>query len=187
MSTHFWLRASSVPSTLEGIAGMTEDASRAMLAELRWGCAGQQVCPDCGVLDAHYNIRTRRQWRCRHCFRTFSVTSGTPFADHKIGCRPLLLAIFAFVIHQKGLAALALRRIIGGQYRTSFTLLHKIREAVMLTVPENMLQGEVEIDGGHFSRAANRVLASCSAACAAANSAAARLRRVSIRSMSPAR
>ena len=85
---------------------MTEDVSRAMLAELRWGSTGQQVCPDCGVLDAHYNIRTRRQWRCRHCFRTFSVTSGTPFADHKVGCRPLLLAIFAFVTHQKGLAPL---------------------------------------------------------------------------------
>ncbi len=130
---------------------MNDEQARLYLAELRWGSRDQQVCPDCGAIDRHHSIRTRKQWRCKHCFRTFSVTTGTPFADHKIGYRKLLIAIFAFVMNQKGLAALALRRIIGGQYRTAFTLLHKIREAVMLTVSREKLSGVIEVDGGHFS------------------------------------
>lgn len=151
MTTQFWLSAESVPLTMEQIASMTDEQARLFLAELRWGGREQQACPECGVIDRHYNIRTRKQWRCKHCFRTFSVTTGTPFADHKISYRKLLLAIFAFIINQKGLAALALRRIIGGQYRTSFTLLHKIREAVMFMTAPDKLKGVVEIDGGHFS------------------------------------
>jgi transposase-like protein len=149
-STHFWLKAASVPLTLESISTLDDTAARYFLADMRWS-KDQQTCPDCGVIDRHYDIRTRKQWRCKHCFRTFSVTTGTPFADRKIGYRKLLLAIFAFIINQKGLAALALRRIIGGQYRTAFTLLHKLREAVMITVSQEKLSGVVEIDGGHFS------------------------------------
>lgn len=149
-TTHFWLKREAIPLTLEVIAALSDEQARLYLAEMRWG-KDRQVCPECGAVDRHHAIRTRKQWRCKHCFRTFSVTTGTPFADRKIGYRKLLLAIFAFVIHQKGLAALALRRIIGGQYRTAFTLLHKIREAVMLTVPSEKLSGVIEIDGGHFS------------------------------------
>lgn len=151
MTAHFWLSTKAITLTQDSIGAMTDDQARMFLAELRWGSADQQVCPECGAVDRHYHIRTRRQWRCKHCFHTFSVTSGTPFADRKIGYRKLLLALFAFVINQKGIAALALRRIIGGQYRTSFTLLHKLREAIMLTTSQDQLEGVVEIDGGHFS------------------------------------
>lgn len=150
MPAQFWLSHESIPLTLEQVSAMSDEEARYFLADMRWG-AGKQTCPECGVVDSHYNIRTRKQWRCKHCCRTFSVTTGTPFADRKIGYRKLAMAIFSFVINHKGLAALALRRIIGGQYRTSFTLLHKIREAVMLTVSDEKLNGIVEIDGGHFS------------------------------------
>lgn len=151
MSAHFWLSADAVPISLEEIAAMTDEQARQFLAKLRWGDTGTQICPDCGVVDKHYAVRTRSQWRCKHCFCTFSVTTKTPFADHKIGYRKLLLAIFAFIINHKGLAALTLTRMIGVQYRTAFTLLHKIREAVMLTVNQAKLSGQVEMDGGHFS------------------------------------
>ncbi len=150
MPAYFWLRSQSTPLTLDIVSAMDDEEARLFLAEMRWG-KGRQICPDCGVVDQHHTIRTRKQWRCKHCGRTFSVTTGTPFADHKIGYRKLLMAIFSFAINQKGLAALTLRRIIGGQYRTSFTLLQKIREALMLSVSTEKLSGVIEIDGGHFS------------------------------------
>jgi transposase-like protein len=151
MSAKFWLSKEAVPLTLDAVSSMSEDQARRFLAEMRWGNADEQTCPDCGVIDAHYDIRTRMQWRCKHCSHTFSVTTNTPFADHKLSYRKLAMAIFSFVINQKGLAALTLRRIIGGHYRTSFTLLHKIREAVMITVNTEKMNGVIEIDGGHFS------------------------------------
>lgn len=151
VSAHFWLSTASVTVTQESVGAMTDEEARLFLAELRWGSREQQVCPECGEADSHYNIRTRRQWRCKVCFHTFSVTSGTPFANQKIGYRKLLLAVFAFVTNQKGMPALALRRVIGGQYRTSFTLLHKIREGIHRTTKKDKLAGVVEMDGAHFS------------------------------------
>lgn len=151
MAIHYLLSKEAVPISLSDITALTDEQARMMLAQLRWGSSEEQVCPVCAVIDKHHNIRTRKQWRCKHCHTTFSVTTGTPFADHKLGYRKLLIAIFAFIINHKGLAALALRRIIGGQYRTSFTLLHKIREAVMTNGVGGQLSGVVEIDGGHFS------------------------------------
>lgn len=150
MTAHFLLTREAVPLSLEAVARLDDERSRLLLAELRWG-KDRQVCPACGEIGRHYVIRGRKQWRCRGCFTTFSVTTGTPFADHKISYRKLLLALFAFVINHKGLAALALRRIIGGQYRTAYTLLAKIREAVMVTASPEKLAGVIEIDGGHFS------------------------------------
>lgn len=35
------------------------------------------ICPHCQTQDNHYFIRGRRQWRCKCCNHTFSVTSGT--------------------------------------------------------------------------------------------------------------
>lgn len=145
-----------MPLNLSQITALTDEQARMMMAQMRWGSIDKQVCPSCAVIDKHHNIRTRKQWRCKHCSHTFSVTSGTPFADHKISCHKLLVALFAFIINHKGLAALALRHIIGGQYRTSFTLLHKIRETLMLNMPTEQLSGVVEIDGGHFSGKARK-------------------------------
>lgn len=69
--------------------------------------------PGCGAEDPHYNIGMRQQWRCKKCLAIFWVTK-TSFGDQKLGCRKLLMVIFAFLAIQKGLAALVLRRIIGG-------------------------------------------------------------------------
>jgi transposase-like protein len=151
MSARFWLRSSSVPLTLNQVAELSEEEAMMLLAEMRWGSKTEQVYPDCGVMDSHYFLRTRNQWRCKHCKYTFSVTTNSPFVNHKISYKKLAIAIFAFIIAQKGLPALELKRMIGGDYRTCFTLLGKIRLALMDTMPTEKLNGTVEIDGGHFS------------------------------------
>ncbi len=151
MSARFWLKPTSVPMTLQDVMELSEREARMLLAEFRWGSTTEQVCPDCGVVDSHYVRRTRNQWRCKHCQFTFSVTTRSPFADHKISCKKLAVAIFAFIIAQKGLPALELKRMIGCDYKTCFTLLGKLREALMETMPTEKMSGTVEIDGGHFS------------------------------------
>jgi transposase-like protein len=151
MGARFWLKPASTSLDLPAISDLSEEEARMLLAEMRWGSATEQVCPDCGVIDSHYVIRTRRQWRCKHCKFTFSVTSRTPFADHKISHKKLLIALFIFTVHQKGQAALEVKRLIKGDYRTWFTLLHKTREALTKTVPAVKLKGLVEMDGSHMS------------------------------------
>ena len=152
MSSCFWLKAESIPLTLEAVSTLSDEKARYFLADMRWGSPETIACPHCGAIDKHYDIRTQKRWRCKHCASSFSLTSGTALDNMKIGYRRLLLAVFSFVINQKGLAALALRRIIGGQYRTSYTLLHKLREVIMIRQSEMQpLTGTVEMDGGHFS------------------------------------
>jgi len=154
--TPFWMRADSHPISLHMIASMQDEDCRRMLAVLRWGDQHTQTCPACGTIDSHYNIKSRRQWRCKSkgCGHTFSVLSGTPFENAKMGYRRLLMAMFTFIVNQKGISALALSRIIGGQYRTSYTFMHKIREVFIRELDSDtfaQLSGTVEIDGAHLS------------------------------------
>ena len=136
---------------MSDLDGLSEAQAHAFLAGMRWQSEDHQVCPDCGVRDKHYFRFSRLQWSCKHCFSTFSVTSGTAFHGHKLKYRVLLKALFYFAINQKGLSALALRRYLGVQYRTAYLLMHKIREAIMLSTEVRPLSGHVEIEVGHVS------------------------------------
>ncbi|QNH66054.1 transposase [Proteus vulgaris] len=56
-----------------------------MFKTLRWGKSDNgMVCPSCGVVHGPYKIQSRKQYRCKHCNHTFSITSGTMFANHKL-------------------------------------------------------------------------------------------------------
>src|SRR5438270_426044 len=81
---------------------------------------------------------------------TKTVTARTIFQDRKRPIRDYLLAIAIFVNGVKGHSALQLSRDLDCQYKTSFVLAHKLREAMGSEVhspdqPE--LSGTVEIDG----------------------------------------
>lgn len=151
MAENFWYSAKAIPLTLLQIARLSDEEAHLKLAELRWGSGGFQVCPTCGALEQHHYIKSRKQWRCKHCDATFSVTSSSPFANCKLGYSKLLMGLFCFLIQHKGKAALELRRSIGGTYRTSYLFNQKIREAITRTVDQTPLSGVIEIDGAHFS------------------------------------
>jgi len=149
-----WLLKKSRPLTLNSVASLSDTEARYMLATLRWSYKDMQYCPKCGALDKHYDIKSRHQWRCKHCNHTFSVTSGTPFEHHKLSYQRLLMALMTYVINQKGISALAMSRTIGGQYRTSYVLMQKIREVMVMgleSVNVEKLCGIVEVDGAHLS------------------------------------
>jgi hypothetical protein len=81
------------------------------------------------------------------------VTSGTLFAFHKLPLKAYLLAIAIFCNEVKGKSMLALSRDLGVQYKTSFVLAHKMREAMGAEMRGANVGGEgrkAEIDGGYF-------------------------------------
>ena len=90
MAAYFWLKKEALTTSMSDLDGLSEAQAHAFLAGMRWQSEDHQVCPDCGVRDKHYFRCTRLQWSCKHCFSTFSVTSGTAFHGHKLKYRVLL-------------------------------------------------------------------------------------------------
>lgn len=120
-----------------------------MFREARWG-DDEPSCPKCGNQD-HYWIKTRKQWRCKACNHSFSVTSGTIFANHKMPLRNYLAAIAIYSNAVKGISALQLSRDLDCQYKTAFVLAHKLRES-LVDDNQTQLEGEVEMDGAYVNK-----------------------------------
>ena len=139
---------------------MTDEEAHDTFCRLRWvDTDGKPVCPECGCCEV-YQITTRKQFKCKACYRQFSVTSGTIFSNRKLPIRDYLLAIAIFMNGAKGHAALQLSRDLDVQYKTAFVMAHKIREAIGAAQAQGAaLDGDVEVDGGYFGghiRPANR-------------------------------
>ena len=150
MSQHFLLSVQARTLSLRKIFSLSDDQAFEMFKQSRWG-HHDAFCPCCGSAAKHYFIKTRRQWRCRDCNHTFSVTSGTIFASHKLPLKVYLAAIAIYCNAVKGLSALQLARDLDVQYKTAFVLAHKIRESLMAQRDETELDGEVELDGAYVN------------------------------------
>jgi transposase-like protein len=152
MAQHFLLSAEARTLSLKAIYQGGEDKAYATFKRLRWHSTdGEPVCPKCGCLD-HYDIPTRRKFKCAACYAQFSVTSGTMFASRKLSFTDLLTAICLFVNGSKGMSAVQFSRDLDVQYKTAFVLAHKLREALAAETADDMLSGEVEIDGAYFQK-----------------------------------
>jgi transposase-like protein len=103
------------------------------------------------MVREHYFIATRKQWRCKDCKHTFSVTSGTIFAFHKLSLKMYLAAIAIYTNAVKGISALQMGRDLDVQYKTAFVLTHKIRESLMAQRDESPLSGEIHMDGAYVN------------------------------------
>lgn len=160
MAQHFLLSSDARTFSIVKIAKMTEKQAETYFRKLRWSDTnGKPVCPHCGSLE-HYNLSTRKVWKCKGCGKQFSVTSGTLFAGHKLPLKTYLLAIAFFTNEVKGMSALKLSRELNVQYKTAFVLLHKMREALLETRDETPLNGVCEIDGAYvngYVRPANNI------------------------------
>jgi transposase-like protein len=151
MPQHFLLSAKARTLSVRQVMEMTDTEAFRVFKEIRWGEGGDVACPCCGVVDKHYFISVRKQWRCRDCGHTFSVTSGTVFAFHKLPLRVYLAAIAIYTNAVKGISALQLARDLGVQYKTAFVLAHKIRESLMEQRELEKLGGEIHMDGAYVN------------------------------------
>lgn len=148
MAQHFLLSAEARTLSIVKIAMMSDEEIHDMFKNIRWAeTNGEPTCPCCGSMRSPYNIKSRQQYRCRDCFHTFSVTSGTLFAHHKMPLKIYLLAIAIFTNSVKSLSALQLSRELDVQYKTAWVLSHKIRESLLDDEEQELLEGTCEIDG----------------------------------------
>ncbi len=81
MAQHFLLSSKARSLSIMNIVKMSDIEAFEMFKSIRWSeTNGDVVCPCCGSVKKPYFLKTRMQFRCKECFYTFSVTSGTIFA-----------------------------------------------------------------------------------------------------------
>jgi transposase-like protein len=120
-----------------------EEACRRYLAESRWPDGFR--CPACDHDDA-LELPTRLLWRCRSCGRDTSVTAGTILHRTRTPLTQWFCAAYLVTTHTPGLSALQLQRQLGiSRYETAWTLLHKLRRA-MVRPGRDLLRDKVEVD-----------------------------------------
>lgn len=120
----------------------TEAACREYLFQLRWPegfrcprCAGPKSWPKPGGLV-----------RCAKCDYQVSVTAGTVFQDSRLPLTLWFRAVWWVTSQKNGVSAMGLQRVLGlKSYKTAWTLLHKLRHA-MVRPGRDRLQGHVEVD-----------------------------------------
>ena len=150
MAQHFSQSKAYRDFTLDDISEMTEQQAWEKFVIIRWGSLTEIPCPECGTLDRHYVRHQRRQWRCKHCDRVFSVTTGTPFANRKLPFKKLLKLMFEFASSPKGCSANAIHARHRVTLRTAYHNLSKLREVLFEQTDQTPLSGIVQVDGGHF-------------------------------------
>ncbi|RXJ98460.1 DDE transposase [Arcobacter sp. CECT 8989] len=161
MAQHFLLSSKARELSMIKILMMSDMEAFELFKNVRWNATnGEPVCPCCGSVKKHYFLKTRMQFRCKECFHTFSVTSGTIFASHKKPLKIYLLAIALFTNAVKSISALQLSRDLDVQYKTAWVLSHKIRESLMDYNEDEKFEGTCEMDGvyvGHYIRPKNQI------------------------------
>ena len=93
---------------------------------------------------------------CRHCRYQGSVTAGTVFEKTRTSLRNWLAAVWYITNQKQGVTALGLQRVLGlGSYQTAWTMLHRLRRA-MVRPGRERLSGVVEVDEAFVGRAVGK-------------------------------
>ena len=125
-----------------------EDAARAWFENEFWGETGR-CCPNCGSLRTHEAKHAKSPYRCTDCRRYFSVKTGTAMGDSRLTLRKWAFAIFLEVTSLKGVSSMKLHRDLGVTQKTSWFMLHRIREAFAVE-GEARFAGPVEVDEAYI-------------------------------------
>ena len=82
------------PKTLKDAIEYFADEQRCIdaVAALRWP-NGKPVCPSCGHME-HYYLKTQKRWKCKECWKQFSVKVGTVMESSPVSLSQWLLAMW---------------------------------------------------------------------------------------------
>jgi transposase-like protein len=131
------------PTLLEVLRTFGDDAKcREYLEALRW--PDKVTCPRCQSVKTS-RVYDRKQFDCDSCRYQFSVLAGTVFQDTKLPLPTWFATTYLMCESRKGISANQVKRMIGGSYKTSWYLCHRIRAAMKEANPEP-LSGTVEMD-----------------------------------------
>ena len=64
---HFLLSAEARSMSVREVFALSDGEAFGLFREFRGGKREEVVCPECGVADRHWFLRSRRQWCCKAC------------------------------------------------------------------------------------------------------------------------
>jgi transposase-like protein len=103
------------------------------------------VCPICKHTE-YYWMEARKLLQCKQCKHQTSVTAGTIMHRSKMPLKLWFHAAYLVTTHTPGFSALQFQRQVGlSSYQTAFTMLHKLR-AAMVRSGRDKLSSLVEVD-----------------------------------------
>lgn len=119
----------------------TEESVTDYFEFVRWGKTVR--CSHCGSDKISKRYADFRYY-CNGCKCRFSVTVGTSLENTNLSLRKWLFAFALITDAKKGISALQLHRNLGVNYRTAWSMYHKIRE--FMSDGNIVLKGIVEAD-----------------------------------------
>jgi transposase-like protein len=119
------------------------------------------VCPHCGNADATRITALKGEahrtgvYQCNECREQFTCTVGTVFERSKIPLTKWLAALFMLASSKKGISAHQVHRSLGISYKSTWFMMHRLREAMRigdLMPPMGGAGSIVEIDETFIGR-----------------------------------
>jgi transposase-like protein len=120
------------------------------------------VCPHCGSTGEDVTALQGKKHRpgvyqCNGCREQFTVTVKTVFERSKIPLSKWLAALFMLTASKKGVSAHQIHRSLGISYKSSWFMMHRLREALRqgsFDTPMGSGGGTVEVDETYFGKQA---------------------------------
>ena len=116
------------------------------VAKMRWP-NGVPVCPACGHKE-HYYLKTQSRWKCKECYKQFTVKLGTVFEDSPISLTKWLPALWMLCNCKNGISSYELARDLGVSQKAGWFMLQRLRLALQdgSVVKLGGSGSEVEVD-----------------------------------------
>jgi transposase-like protein len=141
-----------------------EAAARAHLESVRW--PEGPICPHCGNSDPEKIARVEGKkqshreglYYCNECKGQFTVTVGTVFERSKLPLSKWWLAMHLMAASKKGMSAHQMSRMLGISYKSTWFMMHRIREAMRDGNPSGMggTGHQVQADETYYGNTSKR-------------------------------
>ena len=154
-----------MPADLDNPIFKDDEAARAYMETRMW--PDGPVCPHCGTFNQATALKGKAHrpgvYQCNECREQFTVTVGTLFERSKIPLHTWLLATYLLCASKKGMSTRQLSRMLGVSVKSTWFMMHRIREGMREGDDAGPLGGEnkvIEADETYIGgKAKNRAFA----------------------------
>jgi len=98
------------------------------VAAMRWP-DGKPTCPACGHQE-HWYLKSQRRWKCKECWKQFSVKVGTVLEESPLGLDKWMVTLWMLVNSKNGVSSYEVHRAIGVTQKSAWFMLHRLRYAL---------------------------------------------------------